>query len=70
MTYRASTALPYSDRGRAVAGLRGQLRLTAIADGMTPDWSTMSVEGPVEGKGLHGAIWYEWSATVEAPRDN
>ncbi len=55
MTYQAAAALPYNDRVRVVADLRGQLRLMALADGATPDWSTMTVEGPVEVTGLHGA---------------
>jgi hypothetical protein len=67
--FRAASALPYNDRARAVAGLRGQLRLMVLAGGATPDWLTMSVEGPVEVAGLHGAVWFEWTATVEARRD-
>ncbi len=65
-TYQAATALPYDDLVRATAGLRGQLRPMAIADGATPDWSTMVVQGPVEVTGLHGATWYKWTATGEA----
>ncbi len=66
MTYRAATALPHNHRERAEAGLRGQLRLMAASDGAVPDWSTMIVEGPTEALGLHGAVWFEWVATVEA----
>lgn len=66
MIFQAAAALPYNDRQRAMAGLRGQLRLMAIADGVTPNWLPMTVEGPVEVTGLHGATWYEWTATVEA----
>ncbi len=66
VTYRAAAALPYNDRNRATAGLRGQLRLMATADGATLDWSTVAVEGPVTSTGLHGAMWFEWTASVEA----
>ncbi len=66
MIYRAAAALPYPDRDRATAGLRGQLRLMVLAGGTTPDWSTLIVEGPVETPGLHGRVWFEWSASVEA----
>ncbi|MGY1830150.1 hypothetical protein ACI8AA_06920 [Geodermatophilus sp. SYSU D01180] len=68
MTYRATTALPYDDRDRATAGLRGQLRLMAIADGASSDWSTMVVTGPEEAVGRHGVVWFEWSATVRGER--
>ncbi|SFO58039.1 hypothetical protein SAMN05660359_04479 [Geodermatophilus obscurus] len=68
-TYRVTATAPYDDRERAVAGSRGQLRLMAIADSATPDWSTMTIEGPVEVTGLHGATWYEWTATGEARRN-
>jgi hypothetical protein len=62
----ARAAYPYVDRERAAAGLRGELRLMALADGATPDWTTLAVEGPVEALGLHGRTWYEWTATVES----
>ncbi len=64
--YRAAAALPYNDRERATAGLRGQLLLIAVAADAVPDWSTLTVEGPVEAVGLHGRTWYEWTATVTA----
>ncbi len=63
-TYQAATALPYDDLVRATAGLRGQLRPMAIADGATPDWSTMAVEGPTETVGRHGVVWFEWTGSV------
>ncbi|MGY1730139.1 hypothetical protein ACI798_01365 [Geodermatophilus sp. SYSU D01045] len=66
MTYRATTALPYDDRERATAGLRGQLRLIAIADEAVPDWSSLTVEGPTKAVGRHGVVWFEWAATAEA----
>ncbi|MGY1736337.1 hypothetical protein [Geodermatophilus sp. SYSU D00684] len=62
--YWATTALPYDDRERATAGLRGQLRLMAFADGVTPDWSELTVEGPTEAVGRHDVVWFEWTATV------
>ncbi len=65
-TYQAATALPYDDLVRATAGLRGQLRLMAIADGATPDWSTLALDGPGAAVGRHGVVWFEWSATVDA----
>ena len=60
----AKAAYPYVDRERAATGLRRQLRLMATAGGGAPDWSTFSVEGPVEGPGLRGRIWFEWTARV------
>ena len=36
----------------------------AVAAGATPDWSTLTVEGPTESTGLHGRTWYEWRATL------
>ncbi|WP_448642346.1 hypothetical protein [Geodermatophilus sp. URMC 63] len=65
-TYRATTALPYDNHERATLGLRGQLRLTAMANGAVPDWTTLSVNGPTKAPGLYGAVWFEWSATVKA----
>jgi hypothetical protein len=62
--FRAAAALRYNDRQRAAAGLRGQLRVMAATVGATADWSTLTVEGPVETHGLYGAVWFEWSATV------
>ncbi len=67
MTYRAATALPYSDRERATAGLRGQLRPIALADGVAPEWATLVVEGPTKTVGRHGVVWFEWVGSVEAP---
>jgi len=64
--YRAAATLSYDNRERATAGLRGQLRLMAAAGGGTPDWTTLSVEGPTESVGLLGRIWFKWTATVVA----
>ena len=66
MKYRASAVLPYAHRERAVAGLRGQLRVMAVAGGTTPDWTTLAVEGPTMAPSLRGRTWFEWAATVEA----
>ena len=60
----ARAAYPYVDRQLATAGLRGQLRIMAAAGGGTPDWSTLSVEGPDRATGLHGRILFEWTASV------
>jgi hypothetical protein len=61
----AASALPYHDRERAIAGLRGQLRIMAATADATPDWVTLTDEGPTEAPGLHGATWIAWTATVE-----
>ena len=60
----ARAAYPYADCERAAAGRRGQLRVMAAAGGGAPDWSTFSVEGPVEVPGVRGRIWFEWAASV------
>jgi hypothetical protein len=65
-TYRATTALPYDNRERATRGLRGQLRVTAMADSAAPDWTTLCVTGPAEAPGPCGAVWVKWSAAVQA----
>lgn len=62
--YRAAAALPLDDREVATAGLRGQLHVMAVAAGAMPDWSTMTVEGPMAGPGMLDAGWCEWAATV------
>ena len=66
MHYRATAALPYSNRELAVARLREQLRVMARAGGGSPDWSTLDVEGPIEAPGIRGRTWFEWSATVDS----
>jgi hypothetical protein len=63
--YIAAAALPYLDRERAAVGLRGQLRLMALAAAATPEWSTLTVTGPTEMLGDRGRTWFEWTATVE-----
>jgi hypothetical protein len=64
MHYRAIAALPFSNREQAVARLRDQLRVMALAGGGRPDWSSLVVEGPTEAPGPRGRTWFEWSATV------
>lgn len=71
MIYRAAAAYPYLDEQLATAGLRGQLRVMALAGDASPDWSTLVVEGPTRAPGARGRSWYEWTATlsVEGGRD-
>jgi hypothetical protein len=69
VTYRAKAALPYLHHERAVTGLRGHLRKLTAAEGVTPDWSTLRVAGPVEVIGAHGVVWYEWTAEVDIQRE-
>lgn len=64
MLYKAAATSPYADRERAASGLRSQLRLMARAGGGNLDWTSLTVEGPTEAPGPHGATWYEWRATV------
>ena len=64
MMYRAAAALPSNDRGRATAGLQGQLRLMATAARATPDWSTLVVAGPTRVAEPQGRTWFEWTGEV------
>ncbi|NYJ06416.1 hypothetical protein [Petropleomorpha daqingensis] len=64
MIYRAAAALPYEDRSRALPGLRGQLRIMAVAAGTTPDWTTLTVAGPDERVGAQSPTRFEWHASV------
>ena len=65
VNFTATAALPFENRERATAGLRGRLRLLAVADGVTPDWSTLQVTGPTTSLDLRGRTWFEWTGTVE-----
>ncbi|TYP88949.1 hypothetical protein [Blastococcus xanthinilyticus] len=67
--YRAAAALPFDDRDRVTAGLRGQLSVMAAAAGADPDWSTLRVEGPARRTDHHGTGLSEWSATVVVSGD-
>lgn len=64
MIYRAAAALPHEDRNRALDGLRGQLRIMAVATGATPDWTTLTVAGPDEVAGAAQRMRFEWHASV------
>ena len=65
VTYKATASYPYRDSERAVAALRGELRMVAARDGAAPDWSTLRVNGPTEVIGARGVVWYEWTPTVD-----
>lgn len=67
--YRAAAALPFDDRDRVTAGLRGQLSVMAAAAGAHPDWSTLRVEGPARGGEHQGTGLTEWAATVVVTGD-
>lgn len=69
MTYKATATLPFPNTDMAVSGLRGRLRMMAAENGAVPDWSTLLVTGPTERAGLHGVVWYEWRATVDAQHE-
>lgn len=65
VTYKATASYPSIDSERAVAALRGDLRMAAARDGTAPDWSTLRITGPTEVIGAQGRVWYEWAATVD-----
>jgi hypothetical protein len=65
VTYRTTAAYPYVNAERALAALRGHLRMAAAGDGAVPDWSTLRVTGPIEIVGARGIVWFEWRATVD-----
>jgi hypothetical protein len=66
--FSASTALPYEHRARATAGLVGVLhhRLLDEGGGEMPDWSTLTVAGPVVTVDARGRTSFEYAATVES----
>jgi hypothetical protein len=64
MIYRAAAALPHEDRIQALDGLRGQLRIMAVAAGATPDWTTLHLAGPDEVAGAQEPMRFEWHASV------
>ena len=64
MIYRAAAALPHENRTEALDGLRGQLRVMAVAAGATPDWTTLTVAGPDEVAGAQQRMRFEWHASV------
>ena len=65
-TYRAMAVLPNAHMDRATSLLRGELYRRVIADDETevPDWSTLSVTGPVEAFGPRGDLCFEYRASV------
>jgi hypothetical protein len=62
--YKAAAALAHANRESATAGLRGQLRIMAVAAGATPDWTTLAVAGPTEMAGTEDRMRFEWTASV------
>lgn len=64
MIYRAAAAVPHVNRESAMDGLRGQLRIMAVAAGATLDWTTMTVTGPTEMAGAGDRTRFEWTASV------
>jgi hypothetical protein len=64
-TVEACCAYPYPHCDRAVAGLRGALRLR-LSPGETPDWSTLVVTGPTTTTDGRGNTWYGYAAEVTA----
>jgi hypothetical protein len=62
--YQAAAALPHKNRGRATEGLRDQLTIMALAAGLTPDWSTLTVTGPTETTGTQHGARFEWTGRV------
>ncbi len=66
-TYRATVTLPSANRDHAIAALRREVqRLSTAERGLElPDWSTMSVEGPVEAYGPRGEICFEYRGDVK-----
>jgi hypothetical protein len=62
--YRAAAAVPHANRASAIDGLRGQLRIMAVAAGATLDWTTLAVAGPTEMAGEGDGTRFEWRASV------
>jgi len=65
-TLTAQVTYPYVDPERAAMALRADLRHRAAEAGATPDWSTLSIEGPTETCSTHGRTWFGWVGTVQA----
>jgi len=66
-TYRATVTLPAAHRDHAIAELRREVqRLSTAERGLElPDWSTLSVEGPVEVYGPRGEVCFEYRGNVK-----
>jgi hypothetical protein len=56
--------VPDVNRESAIDGLRGQLRVMAVAAGATLDWTTLAVAGPTEMAGAGDRTRFEWRASV------
>jgi hypothetical protein len=65
---KAAAAPAHATRKSATAGLRGQLRIMAVAAGATPDWTTLAVAGPTEMAGTEDRMRFEWTASVAVQR--
>jgi hypothetical protein len=66
-TYRATAALPNAHRDRAISQLRRELVHQVVADDEweKPDWTTLSVIGPIETFTDRGDVCFEYRASVE-----
>src|SRR4051794_30432335 len=62
--HQAAAALSHQNRPRATEGLRDQLAIMALAAGLTPDWSTLTVTGPTEMTGTQHGARFEWTGRV------
>jgi hypothetical protein len=65
-TYRANVTLQNAHRDRAVAALRQEVErlFRAERDIELPDWTTMTVEGPLETYGPRGEVVFEYRGVV------
>lgn len=68
MIIRAAAALPDDDPRRALDELRTQLATMAGAVDATPDWTTLTLAGPVEMPEADAGARFEWTATVVVGR--
>ena len=60
----ATAARPYDSAQRAAAALRGQLRLLAVDQGLTADWTSFDVTGPITATDAQGRPWFEYRGTL------
>ena len=65
MQFTARVTLPRLDEARVVSGLRSDLREQIAPHWRVPDWSTLTVGGPVAVTGDRGRTRYRWTAAVE-----
>jgi hypothetical protein len=66
VTFEARVAYTYVDAEPATLALRGEERRKAADRGMTPDWMTLTVEGPRQETGAYGVTWHTWTGPVRA----